>query len=640
MGATIKIPTVFTAIDKVSSVVKNISKGVGDFGKSTVASVNRFDRKLTSSFRKMSNLSQLALGLGIGSIFTLAIQNNIAYEDSLASVSAITGAVGDDLVLLEKRSKLTAKSQKQLGANVLKAYELVGSAQPELLNNIDALDGVTNSVITLSKASRLDLTSSAGALTDVMNQFNKKGKDSIQVVDALASGAKFGAAAIPQISEAIIKFGTTASLANVSLIESVSAVELFASKGLKGAEAGTKMNSVLTTLSVAKSLPPSAGKQLEKFGVNLDIVTNKALPLSDRLKEMSKIGGDATAMFKVFGKENQGAAGILLNNIGAFDKLNEQIGGPGGIGVAMEQAKKNTYTFKFALESIKNSFLNATTATQSNNKFLDLLKDTLFIVANNIDIVVGALVGLGVAFGLMKTIVIGTKIATIGYNVVLGIQGALYGGMTKKIASNSVALGAYKVAQVSGTAVTWLATAATTAFAVALNLGLFPITLIGLAIVAVILIFNNWGAVVDWFSAKFPKFTKFISDAWGSLVAYFQDFNFEQFFIDIGDFIVNGLLMPLKTLLFIVSKIPGDLGNLAGEGLAKLNELSDFSGSVDVKSDGLPSTTQASNAVTTEAISTVKNKIDLNINDPGGKVGSVESDSNDINILSTSTFYL
>ena len=67
-------------------------------------------------------------------------------------------------------------------------------------------------------------------------------------------------------------------------------------------------------------MPKEAQKQLAKFGVNLDVVTNKSLPLAERLKEFSKIGNDATAMVKVFGKENQGAGAILLNNIPALKR--------------------------------------------------------------------------------------------------------------------------------------------------------------------------------------------------------------------------------------------------------------------------------------------------------------------------------
>ena len=118
MAATIKIPTTFTAIDKFSNVVSKMTKNVRGFGNQGVAAVKRFDTRITKSFKKIGRLSQIALGVGLSTLFLSAAQNNIAYEDSLASVSAITGAVGDDLIQLEQLSKKTAKSQKMLGKDV------------------------------------------------------------------------------------------------------------------------------------------------------------------------------------------------------------------------------------------------------------------------------------------------------------------------------------------------------------------------------------------------------------------------------------------------------------------------------------------------------------------------------------------
>lgn len=624
MAATIQIPTTFTAQDKYSKVIKKMTGGVKRFGQVGVAAVKRFDTRVTKTFKKLGRLGQLAVGLSLGAIFSTAIANNIAYEDSLASVSAITGAVGDDLVKLEMLSMNTAKASKMLGADVLKAYELVGSAKPELLENAEALDGVTKSVITLSKASRMEMADSAKSLTDVMNQFNIAGTESNKVIDVLAAGAKFGAAAIPQISEAIVQFGTVAKQSNVSLQESVAAIEVFASKGIKGAEAGTKMRNVLTTLATAKALPKKAQKELARFGVDLDIVSNSALPLNVRLKEMSKIAGDATAMVKVFGKENQGAGAILLNNIDALEDLTGKVGESG---VAQAQATANTNTFKFAIESIKNSFLNATTATQNNNRVLEWLKSLMFSLADNIGTVIavmGTLLGL---YGLMKTAIFLTSVATGAYNIALGINTAITQNNKKALIGNTVATNAYKVAMAIGTGVTWLATAATTAFGVALNLGLWPILAIIAAIVAVVLVIKNWSKITDWFGEKWAQFTNWISSLWERVVNFFKEFDFKAMFMKIGQSILKFMLMPLKLMLKLLSKLPGKIGNLAQAGLDKIGEVT---GDVTVtpEDDGvLPSTTQASNTSVVE--NNNNTSLDINIKDKGGNVDGVKQTGGD-----------
>lgn len=606
MAASIQIPTTFTAKDKFSRVVKGMTRGVKKFGRSGIAAVKRFDTRVTKTFKKLGKFGQLAVGVGLGTLFSMGIANNIAYNDSLASVSAITGAVGKDLEKLEALSMNTAKASKMLGADVLKAYELVGSAKPELLENAEALDGVTRSVITLSKASRMDMEASAKSLTDVMNQFNIAGKDSGKVIDVLAAGAKFGAAAIPQISDAIVQFGTVAKQSNVSLQESVAAIEVFASKGIKGAEAGTKMRNVLTTLATAKALPKKAQKELAKFGVDLDIVSDASLPLNQRLKEMSKIAGDATAMVKVFGKENQGAGAILLNNIDALEDLTAKVDENG---VAQTQATTNTNTLKFALESIKTSFLNATTASNSKSKSLKIVKKALKFVADNMETVIAiggillaGFVALKVASGIMTAISIATKIWT---------------------------------------AAQWLLN-------IALNANPIGLIVLGIAaligiIAAVIVKYDEWGAGLTLLMGPFGMIINLIMSFrrnWDMIKKSFKDGGIVGGLKAIGKVLIDALLFPIQKLLELVSKIPG-LGDLAGKGASKIAEmragLGLETGETTEKAEVLPSTTQATNTSVVE--STNNSSVDINIKDKGGNVESAKqtSGNNTIPITTTNT---
>ncbi len=623
MAASIKVPTIFTAEDKFTSVVRRMTSGVKSFSRKSVAAVERFDQKITGTFNKMNRFAQIGLGVGLVGLFTLAGQANLQYEDSLASVSAITGSVGEDLVQLERISKDTAKQTRKSASDVLKAYELIGSAKPELLGNIDALDGVTKSAITLSKASRMDLEQSALSLTDVMNQFNIAGSESGKVIDVLASGAKYGAAAIPQIKDAILGFGATATAANVNLRESVALVETFAAKGIKGAESGTKLRNVLTKMSAVNALPPEAIKQLDKFGVNTDLISDKQLPLIDRLKELSKIGGDATALVKVFGLENKDAAQILLQSLPAYEDL---VGKMDESGVAATQAATNSNTLRYAINSIKDAFANATTATQSNNSALAMAKDALFWVSDNMQTLIGVMVSAIGLFVAMKAIVWGTKIATTGYNIALGINTALTQKNKKALIGNTIAQGAYKVAMGIGTAVTWVANSAFITLAASILAATWPILAVIAAVLAIVYIFLYWDEIVQWFTKKWTQFTEMISKAWDSVVSFFTEFSFEDMFKSIGVSIIENMLTPLKGVLWLVSKMPGKLGDLAQTGLDK---LSDITGNVNVNNEGdgvLPSTNQTNSEIVRE--NTGRGSLAINLNDPGGYVNNVEQSGN------------
>lgn len=630
--AAIKVPTEFTAVDKFTSVVKKMTTGVSKFSKQGVSAMKRFDNKVSKTINGMSKISKIALGLGLAGLFTAAIQNNIAYNDSLASVSAITGAVGEDLAELERFSMNTAKTQRMLGSEVNKAYELIGSAQPVLLKNSKLLDEVTNSAITLSKAGRMELAPAAEALTTTLNQFGLGGEHSKKVIDNLAAGAKFGSSSITNTSTALSKFGTIAAATGTKVNESIALIQLV-SPFEKGAEAGTKLRNVLGKMAGAEILPAAALKTLKKAGVDISVVTNAALPLETRLKEMSKVGKNATDVMQVFGTENAALAQAIFDNVGGFDAMLKNIN---ETGVAQDQAATNTRTLDFAIKSIKTSFLNATTATNSNNTVLNFLIDLLNKVGDNMGTVVGVLGTAIVAYGLMKAVLWGTRAAMFAYNVVLGIKTMLLQKDKKALIGNTIATNAYKVAMAIGTGVTWLATAATTAFGVALNLGLWPILAIIAAIVAVILIIKNWSAITDWFGKKWAQFTGWISGLWEKVVGFFKEFDFMAFFKSIGQSILSFMLLPIKGVLTLLSKLPGKIGELAQLGLDKIG---DITGEIKTNTDDLPvdAPEKAAADAARENAANVNGQIDLNIKDPGSNVDTVDTSTSGIPIKVTPT---
>lgn len=628
MAATIKVPTVFSAKDKFTKVVSKMTKGVKKFSKNSIAAIQRFDNRITKTYKKLGKFSKIALGLGIGAIFAMAIQNNIAYEDSLASVSAITGATGKELANLEQMSMNTAKSQKMLGAEVLKAYELIGSAQPTLLKNTKLLDEVTNAAITLSKAGRMELEPAATALTTTLNQFGLGGEHAKKVIDNLAAGSVAGASTITQTADAIKKFGTNAAAAGIKVNESIALIQL-ASPFEKGAEAGTKLRNILQKMSGARVLPPEQLKMLKKAGVDIDLITSKTKPLKDRLLELSKVAKNSDAMSKIFGADS-GLAQGLFDNAKGFGAMLKEVN---KTNVATEQAKTNTNTFQFALDSIKTSFLNVTTATQTNSSALGFLKNILIFVSDNMATLVGVAGTLIASYGVMKAVIWATRAALFAKNVVLGVQIALGKKSIMSLRGNIIAMNAYKIAMGIGTAVTWLATAATTAFGIALNLGLWPILLIIAAIAAVIAVIMNWSSITKWFGKQWDKFTGFISNAWASVVNFFTEFDFKKMFMSIGRSIIRFMLMPLKWVLSLLAKLPGKVGRMAQAGLDKINEVT---GDVEVKKEVVPSTNQSTSEEITKKVTESNSNLNVNIKDKGGNVESVDNDD-DIPVKVTST---
>ena len=187
-------------------------------------------------------------------------------------------------------------------------------------------------------------------LTDAMNQFGASSEQAGKFVDVLASGSKFGAVEIPQITEALLKFGAVSRTSNVSIQESVALIEVLGKSGVKGAEAGTKLRNVMLKLSAPDVLPKRAIESMEKLGINFDLISDTSKPFVERLEAMKPILSDVGAMTEVFGVQNEVVGQIILENTELFDEYTEKMDTNG---VAQEQADRRTSYIGSCFNGIK-----------------------------------------------------------------------------------------------------------------------------------------------------------------------------------------------------------------------------------------------------------------------------------------------
>ena len=327
---TIKFTTKDSDLDKTTGKFNELNNSVNK----TEKSVDGLEKQSSSSFGKMSNNlvkvgGALAGAFAIKAVVGDAVQRVVGFEKAISSLSAITGATGKDLDTLKNNVLNVASNTKKSATDIAKAFELVGSAQPQLLENADALALVTENAITLSKASGLDLETAVAATTTGLAQFNIAAEDSAQVIDALAAGAKFGASAIPETSAAIEKFGAVANGANVTVQDSVALIETLATKQLTGAEAGNNLKNIILKLKNA-----GLGFVDGQFNINaaLEETRDKFNGIEDPVKR-------SQAQTKLFGLESATAGQILLDNVGTFEDFQQKVG---EAGVASEQAAIQT----------------------------------------------------------------------------------------------------------------------------------------------------------------------------------------------------------------------------------------------------------------------------------------------------------
>ena len=634
MAATLRIPTIFTAVDKISSVVNKMGVGVTNFANKMQAGVsrgNRWFRKLTPTISEagkqlLSFASTAALAGALVSGVHFSVQSLMDYENSVASFRTIVSDLSDkDFAKYKLAIGQVAQETRKSSIEVASSFEKIAGLNAKFAETAEGLSAVSKASIVLSKASGDELGVSAENLVGIMNQFSLKATEADRVINVLAAGQAVGAASITQTSESYKNFGSVAAGANITLEESVGLIQTLGKFSLFGAEAGTKLRGA--TLQLQK-----AGLGYASGQFNINDALKDAKTISDKLTTQR---AKDTFMLKTFGAENISVGKILLANIPTYQEMTKQVT---GTTEAHKAAAINSNTLSNRLTELKNSWVNLLTSNNEASVGMELTKNLLVFLAENISTVVSVGAGLLAFFVAWKAILIASEVVLGIYNIALGVTSALSGTAAIGIGKSTIALRAYKVVTAVVTAAQWLwnaalggysaasglATAATTALGIAINIAIWPLTLVVVAILAIIAIFYYWDEIVAWFGEQWSNFTKWISDLWDKIVTGITEFDFIGFFMDIGKAIFDFMITPLEEVLKVIAKIPL-IGGAAEMGLAAISEISASMDTSDRQKPALSSPEVAQGQATTESIQTQRNTIDLNVNDKGGNVSDVKS---------------
>lgn len=324
-------------------------KGIINASDEAAESVEGVGKKADESgdkLKKMSAIDLFAINDAVQNIaetFNKVNEPGAKFNSQLKELEAITGVTGDALDEMGEKGRATAKAFGGDASAMLESYKgVLSRLGPDIAKNQDALNLMGTDIATLSKTMGNDATSAMDALTTSMLQFGvdlndpmKAAHEMSNMMNVMAAGAKEGASEIPQISQALKQAGVQALNSNVSFEQTNAALQALAQGGKYGSEAGVALRNVLGKMAGIDVIPKQAAEKMEALGVNYDIVSDKTLPFTDRLRELKKAQGDATVMAQVFGVENAAAAEILLRSVDYQDELTQKIT---GTNTAVEQA--------------------------------------------------------------------------------------------------------------------------------------------------------------------------------------------------------------------------------------------------------------------------------------------------------------
>ena len=329
-------------VDKITSPLQNVQGAADD----TADSVERIGEELDDASEAGNRFGQLATEFGakaflfnqaadgiskFNSYFKDSIAPGVELQTQMADLSAVTQKTGDDLDAIKKRAKDLAAEFGGSASQQAESFKtIIARFGPSIADSDQALSDMGRSVAILSKSMGGDATAAADALSTAMLQYGVDLKNPIEasqemyrMMNILVAGGAEGASEVSDTAEALKVAGLMAKMQGVNIESFTASMQTLADGALTGSQAGTKFLRVLENMAAESMIPKSTADALKAMGVDMDIVNDSSLKLTDRLRELRKASGTDLIM-QMFGA-NASAAELLMQNIEQTEEYEQAI---------------------------------------------------------------------------------------------------------------------------------------------------------------------------------------------------------------------------------------------------------------------------------------------------------------------------
>lgn len=240
-----------------------------------------------------------ALGGGI-------IKTGAEFEESMSKVQALSGANTEQLEKMSNKARELGKQTTFTAKEAADGLQFLALAGYGVDNSMKALPIILAS----AKAGSMDLATCSDLATDALGSLGEnseltgnKIENLNELMNQVAHTSANSNTSMQEALEAYIKVGGQVDKMNIPLSTANTMLAILGDQGIKGAEAGTSLNSILINLTKATG---ESAEALKRMGVSaFDTVTGKMRPIEDVL-------GDIKYALKEFDDEQ---AEIQLSNM-------------------------------------------------------------------------------------------------------------------------------------------------------------------------------------------------------------------------------------------------------------------------------------------------------------------------------------
>ena len=371
-------------------------------------SADKSGKKL-GKLAKGAGVAGIAIGTALTKALADATRNFIEFDDAMTQSLAIMQTTNDQQDRMAQKAREVAVTMRVTATESAESFFFLASAGLDAEQSISALPQVAK----FAQAGMFDMATATDLATDAQSALGLTVSDAqenlenlTRVTDVLVKANTLANASVQQFSEALTnKAGSALKVTNKSIEEGVAVLSAFADRGVKGAEAGEKLNQLLRDVTRA------VGKNREEFEKNnIAVVDNEGnlKNLADVIEEldngMAGLSDEQKAVLLDTLGLNRGVADAVKILSGASDSIRtfqDKLEDAGGI--TQEVADNQVDSLQGQLEILESKFKDVGIMIIEN--YEPAFRDAIEITGAFLDVLVGRMPDLDAfALGLDKFI--------------------------------------------------------------------------------------------------------------------------------------------------------------------------------------------------------------------------------------------
>ena len=349
--------------------------------------------KMLQTFAKAGAVAGVAIGTVLAKALTSGTRNFMDFQDAMTQSVAIMKTTEEQNQRMADSARQVAITTRISARDSAEAFFFLASAGLDAEQSISALPQVAK----FAQAGMFDMATATDLATDAQSALGLTVSDAEQnlenltrVTDVLVKANTLANASVQQFSEALTnKAGSALKVANKGIEEGVAVLSAFADRGVKGAEAGEKLNQLL------RDIPRATAKNSEEFKkLNLEMFDSQGnlLNVADLIDNLDTVLAPMSDELKATTLDqlglNRGVADAVKilsgasSEIRTYQKALEDSGG-----MTEQVADNQMNSLSAEMDILKDKFIDASMAMIED--YEPAMRDAIQITGGFLDLIAG-----------------------------------------------------------------------------------------------------------------------------------------------------------------------------------------------------------------------------------------------------------